>query len=237
MTKTDYSDKTEDLFNRWKRERPEYQTNGSSFLRDGIPDYELWSVAKPKIMFLLKEAIRDDGWEPVMGIIDFQSSFAINLARWHQVLKLLLIDCSNVPTLSQIDKTLRFPIRDLALVEVKKATQGLSKSEYADIMAFAERDKDYLEEQINIIQPEVIVCCGDVTYDAYWKHLWGRCDEDSVSLSKHNTSKYDADKHGEIIVINSYHPSTPGRDEEMYSRLCETVRDGRLFKHFNWANR
>ena len=141
---------------RSKRERPEYQTNGSSFLRDGIPDYELWSVAKPKIMFLLKEAIRDDGWEPVMGIIDFQSSFAINLARWHQVLKLLLIDCSNVPTLSQIDKTLRFPIRDLALVEVKKATQGLSKSEYADIMAFAERDKDYLEEQINIIQPEEI---------------------------------------------------------------------------------
>jgi hypothetical protein len=239
MVKTEYKQKQNALFKKWKRARPEYEAEGKCFPIDGIADFDKWLEAKPKILFLLKEIYCDPKeWEPHHGITSGSNIFSKNIARWHVILQTLFKDPSK--KLSFTDICLPPTIEDVALVELKKANEGCTTSSYKDIAEYAARDKEFLKEQIDIIQPEVIFCCG--TGDFYGDILYG--DEPweqiavsaQVSWSKHPNKKCYCFKHRDRLVIDFYHPSARGHNEELFSILCDLVRRGRVFEKFDWGN-
>ena len=235
MKKNDYEQKIGGLFERWKQARPNY---GNDFVHDGIVDFEKWCEAKPKVLYLLKEAYLDDGWEPDMGITNTVGNrFSKNIARWHNVLKELYQDYAKEPSYNVVN--LPKEIVDIALIEVKKVNQGRSTSESRDINSFAANDKVFLQEQIEIINPQVIVCCG--TIDAYGEIIYGNEKWDDInvkseaSLSKESDNKRFCYKHRGRLVIDFYHPTPIGRsDEDLFAMFCCMIKNGKVFDAFDW---
>ena len=45
-----------------------------------------------------------------------------------------------------------------------KKTNGISQSNNDDILKYVDNDKDFIVKEINIIDPDVIICCGNIFY-------------------------------------------------------------------------
>ena len=123
-------------------------------------------------------------------------------------------------------------INDIALIEVKKLNEGRSTSDDKEINMYAKIDKDFIKEQIDLINPDIILCC--YTGEAYADHLfiedaW----EKLISISKCNCYK-DFNR----LVIDFYHPSTRSdeRAKELFDILCKMIKEGNVFKKFSWNN-
>ena len=232
MKKTEYSQETAALFHRWKKARPMYE-----FVHDGIADFSEWCKAQPKTLFLLKEN-PDNEWEPKEGLTTSSGRFSQNIARWHHALKCLLNDYSKIP-LFDVDGLPKV-IKDIALVEVKKTNQGRRTSERKEIHAFADRDKTFLRDQIEIIQPDVVVCCG--TGDAYESIIYGNeawkpIESSQVSFTNDENNTRQCYSHRGRLVIDFYHPTPIGRNDlNLFLMLCEMIRTGRVFDYFEWNN-
>lgn len=231
MTKTEYEGRQETLFNRWKQARPEYENEaeGKRFSLDGIQNFDSWMSTKSKILFLLKEnRAQEDEWEPCWGINRDANPFSWNIIRWRQ----LLIDSyqSSTKELSFAKVELPEFVNDIALIEVKKLNEGNGRSSYSDIRYYARRDKDFIKEQIELTNPNIIFCCS--TGDFYSDDIYG--DEEWVHLIC--DSKCNCYQHGNRLIIDFYHPSTRSgqRELELFDILQRMIRDGKVFEKFNW---
>lgn len=233
MTKSDYELKRDELFSRWKQERLEYENKaeGKRFSLDGIQNFEAWEKSVPKILFLLKEnRAAEDDWEPSWGINRDANPFSWNVIRWRQ----LLIDFYNKtpeePTF--LRQELPESVNDIAIIEVKKVNEGKGSSSYSDIRNYARRDRDFIKEQIELINPDIIFCCN--TGDFYSDDIYG--DEPWEELIK--DSRCVCNKHSNRLVIDFFHPSTRSgkREKELFDILNRLITNGRIFEKFNWGH-
>jgi hypothetical protein len=234
MNKLDYKNRQDDLFERWKRERPDYESNGRRFVNDGITDVSKWNDAKPKTLFLLKEN-PDGEWEPAEGITTNSGPFSRNIVRWHSVLQALFQEPSAVLSFTNI----RLPetVKNIALVEVKKVNEGRRTSSPKEILKYAANDSKFLKEQIELIQPEVIFCC--YTSNAYEEIYPNEPWEEKICCvpAKWNPKGHcSCDKHRGRLVIDFYHPSQRirDRDKDLFEMLCEMIQKHRVFDRFSW---
>jgi hypothetical protein len=147
---------TEDLFSKWKDERPDYRP----FSNDGILVEDAWRRASPKIAFILKESnndfvdIRGRAWGPEGN----SPRFWRNLSIWKYVVTSALH--GDEPSLERARKLKEEPLADIAYVNLKKKAQGRSRSDPSDIFRHVEADWPFLTRQIEIINPEVLFFCG-----------------------------------------------------------------------------
>jgi len=51
-------------------------------------------------------------------------------------------------------------VNEIAIIEVKKLNEGRGSSSYYNIRNFARQDKDFIKEQIELINPDIVFCCG-----------------------------------------------------------------------------
>ena len=200
---SDYVDEANELDERWEGNR-----NYDSFCHDGIinSDPDDYFDSDVRILFLLKESYGDFSW--VRGE-DFTSRGGSYAARSSKFWKMLGMWTSAIDSLAfgdypDIDDFYEdhndggYSLANVAYVNIKKEL-GCSWSSYADLKRFARRDRDYLNEQIDLCDPDVIVCCG--TYDIYARHI---CDGDIPYGSQ---SEPVWDSVNERIVIDWCHPS------------------------------
>jgi len=143
-----------------------------------------------------------------------------------------------VPSFTDIDSILPQNTNDIALVEVKKVNEGQRSSALKKIIEYALRDRGFLTEQIDLIQPEVILCC--YTIDAYDGIYPEDADEPCQQLScvpvKWNTKHVYCYKHHGRLIIDFYHPSIRGgHDEQLFEMLSELLQNGHVFDHFGWG--
>lgn len=229
MKNSGYEERRDALFARWKQARPEYQANGRCFAHDGIVDVEQWRKAKPKILFLLKEThCPPEEWEPHDGIASNANHFSRNIARWHSIVQALYTERATIPSFT--GSILPETITDIALVELKKVNEGRRKSNDNDIKAYANRDVAFLREQIELIQPQLIFCCG--TGDIYADNLYA--DEPLEEICRKWGAK-GCFKHRNRLVIDFYHPSPRGYGhEQLFAMLLELLQEGAVFEHFSW---
>lgn len=227
MNKEEYENRINDLNERWIQARPEYEEEGKRFTYDGIINFELWKKSKPKILFLLKENYSSD-WDPIEGISSDGNKFSRNISRWRQILKDLYIN----PTKDISFENIELPedIDDIAIVEVKKVNEGKAHSPYKVIYNYAIKDKNFLTEQIDLIDPHVVLCgyTGDAygdMYDDSWELLY--------SLPKPlDCSCY---KHRNRLVIDFYHPSPIAKSPiDYFDRLHKLIKEGKVFEKFDW---
>lgn len=227
MKKEEYIKKRDELFERWIREKG---YNKEVFVKDGIQNFDNWGKSKPKILFLLKENY-DNEWDPKDGITTNCNVFSKNIARWRQVITELYNNPSKDISFDNIE--LPESIFDIALVDIKKLKEGFSQSSYYDIKKYAQNDRDFINEQLKLINPNIIVCCYPPSWDLYGEFI---IEEDHMD-ELYTFSNCNCKKHCNRLIIEFYHPSTRSnkREKELFDILYKLIKGGNVFKQFNWS--
>jgi hypothetical protein len=206
-----------DIFDRWQE-----KYGSEPLFRDGVLSQEDWDNAHPKILFLLKESYGD--WFEVNGPIPIKSGnnkqFFPNIALWKYLVSHYLNTKVLPPFPSSLELLPEFQngdgcLKEIAYVNVKKKL-GTSISNSKEIQHFALRDKELLAEQMDMLNPDVVICCG--TFWSYHPIYDGN--KTIVPISKRIY------KHGSRMIIDFYHPgyyAFRGGQSGLYDKLKELL--------------
>lgn len=200
------------------------------FIPDGPLDWEGWTKAPLRVLFLMKEAYDVDGIKGKWLDGDFEGSplgqrwtlpslvkkcflqeeEALpktwkNIFLWAQAMR--SFDPSTPPSDELPDRIDDYTkvLMQCAVVNIKKS-HGKKESRDADLLAYLEGlsgDKpnaEWLESQVEILNPEVVICCG--TYLVLRK-LW----KDSPIMSDARPQVWDVHQHGKRFWFDYWHPA------------------------------
>jgi hypothetical protein len=215
----------EDLLERWSQEQ---HHQGQCFIKDGIIDVDRWQSADPKVLFLLKEA-RHCGkgtWDLRKYLREKAPSEATwrNAAYWcyaiHHIRRGKL---PGRPFLSdrkvEYDKAVE-ALRSSAVVNIKKS-KGKSTSALKDIERYARRDKPYIQQQIKLIKPDVVICGYTWQFVEDW---W----PDKKSI-------YDGTwRVRQVVFIDFWHPSYRVSGDLKYYALAAMLHFSNALAKYAW---
>jgi hypothetical protein len=174
--------------------------------------------SKSKILFLVKEAFNE--YEPEIPTED-KKKFHLNMAKWKYLIEGFVSNCSvpEYPT----NEVLNGRNIGIAIVEVKKFDDDSHSSNSNDILNYAKRDSKLLQEQIELINPNIILCGG--TFGAYEDGIYENEKDKIVHEYYGVVENIDASiyNHRNRTILNFYHPSYTKSPETLYDLL------GKLF--------
>lgn len=143
-----------ELFEQWKKER-----NYPYFIEDGLFCEETWNEQSIKILYVLKEA----DWENAdLDLREFLLSETSptywktwnNITRWTQAIR----NGGEYPEyISRKDKTAC--LKTITAINIKKVGGGPQSTD-EEIRQYGERDSKFIKRQIELYQPDIIICCG-----------------------------------------------------------------------------
>lgn len=152
----------------WQENRPDYKT----FCDDGILIEDDWDNSRTKILFLLKETFKDFSViKGKHGPKGNSNTFWRKMQMWTNITD--KIYSGNEASHKDAKASKENPNKEIAYVNIKK---NVTKDKQAyktnsaddDIKKYAVSDAKLLKKQIDLINPDVIICCG--TYK-YIKHI------------------------------------------------------------------
>lgn len=154
----------DNLFIEWKQQRKDYLT----FCEDGILIDDHWDNSRTKILFLLKETfldfpiIRGDGHGPDGN----SKTFWRKMQMWTYLTD-KIFHAEEIIYNEALKEKEKKNIK-IAYVNIKKnvtkgKAAGKTNSNFEDIKSYAKNDAEFLKKQIDLINPDVIICSG--TYD------------------------------------------------------------------------
>ena len=175
MNKQEMETRSEKLKSKWKAERFD-QKNDGCFVWDGIVDYAQWLENDTKLMFLFKEAFSKNGeteWNiATEGIAAHGGIFYVGnqanqamqyrVAEWAYAVESAM---NGKKELKHQDATAnnrensRKAMLKSAWVNIRKI-DGVARSNDKVLASIAQRDKHLLSEQIDLINPNIILCGG-----------------------------------------------------------------------------
>lgn len=222
----------------WKNEKfifenDKKETIGNVFVEDGVVDYTEYDKQKLKILFILKEAhtsSEEKKKEKSSLIVDIKNGVVRNfwnrLAEWS--VGLLNQDESkiiNFDLITQEQKNME--IRKTAIINLKKS-DGDTKTDmeryveyfYTQDNLVNEEYVYYLMKQIELINPDVIICGG--TFNIFNKLFKERIEKIKDVRRGYYFWKRLNDK--KAIVIDYYHPSWQNSADLLYYGLCSTYQ-------------
>lgn len=169
---------------------------------DGIIDEALWHSAPRKVLYLFKETNEFRG--------DFR--LLLNEKPWkvigHWTYALCNVQNGKLPFFLDADNNYNEFCRMSAILNLKKETGG-STSDNDEIKRVAARDKELILEQLEIINPDIVICGGTF-------HLIK-----DILIS--SSEQLDKDKRcyriNNRIWIDFCHPSARFRHDMMYYTL------------------
>jgi hypothetical protein len=190
---SNYKKEQDDLFKKWQNER-----NYDNFVYDGILREENYWSSIPKIAFVLKEG--NDKFNPISPIPEDKKGYGPKGSsgtfwRYMAGYTNIITKIWNDEDVTKKDclKAKEITNNSQAYINIKKSFENKKSSNYKDIINYAEKDSEFLQEQINIINPDVIYLGG--TYDAFQK------------IFKTEKVDYRIHTHDNRLIINYYHPS------------------------------
>ncbi len=219
-----YVSKQKELFDNWTIH---IEDANKTFVWDGVvaedeEDYNIWLNSKSKILFLVKEAFGD--FTPEYPTED-KKKFHLNMAKWKYLID-GFISKGVIPEYPS-NEALSGRNTGIAIVEVKKFDDNSHSSNPQDILNYAKRDAKLLQTQIDLIDPNIIICCG--TFQAYDKGIY--FDDDNKILWEYQGIEENIDAsiytHRNRTILNFYHPSCRTSPEILYNLL------GQLFRNRN----
>lgn len=235
MQKEEYLSRQNELFEQWKVARPDYISNNGEcpwFCEDGIINYERWEKQIPKILFLLKDEW--SGWEPWSDDPDShyaKHQFGLNILRWRNLIEKLYSSPKDAIQFlpSPDDDMRRQAFEGIAIMEVIKKSEGNTSCPDSKVREYARKDKDFLKEQIELINPHIILC--GKTGDAYSDDIYGEEKWDEIVI-KERCGCY---RHRERLVIDFWHPSSRLGAEYLFNLLSDLLLKGEVFNKFNFG--
>lgn len=219
-----------ELFARWKTER-----GYKYFISDGIIDESEWNKQSCKILFVLKEANWENGNADLCEFLLSESSPSYwktwnNVARWTKA----LLERGEYPRyVSKSDKS--YWLRKVAVMNLKKVG-GDAVAENETIREYAEKDKVYLKKQIELYNPDIIICCGrgvgknadilhDIVFDSSQVSEW----QEPITKSKYNYFVASI-SNKKVPIVSFYHPQMRGGHEKFKRHYEEMIEIGEILK-------
>lgn len=218
-----YNEKLNILFEKWEAESVKNGELGA-FCRDGLMykyghdrKYvdELWENSKKRILFLLKDPKEYSGdsreWLDYEKNQQLKSTFIKKLAY-------ILYGLSHVKNGKTVDF---WDITDeqlvkcfneipFAFVESKKQA-GTTAIKDKELTEYINRYKGYLTEEINILNPDIVICFGGPQYHFAIYDLYKDAEVIDKNIRLH--------KQTNTLFIYSYHPSARSSYESFYSAI------------------
>lgn len=201
------------LFKKWKKQYPDSE----NFVEDGIINEELFNQSCQKILLITKEPN-----DPKKEATDYRIwwnqeiyfKFSYRIAEWAYGIH------NNFPPYDQIwpnneDKIAHKSLKSIAFMNVKKSG-GSGSSEENMINEYIRRDFDYIHQQIDIIDPEIVIIgmSWASTVNLLFPDIDWKQSGYGIEIGRHNGAK----------VIDFYHPSSWNGPSASYSLLQNVVR-------------
>ena len=199
-----------ELFAKWKAENYE----GEQFLKDGIVNEDLYQLSKKKILFIAKESNDQtkkdwdyrEWWNEVL-----KYSFSYRIAEWSYG---ILNDFPIYDKIWEQDGAAHNAIKHIAFMNVKKSG-GFGSADYDEILEHIKNNIKFLHEQIDIIDPDLIIL--GVSYDEYINELfldleWKKSGY-GIDVARYNNAK----------IIRFHHPSARIPAAASYSLLGNVI--------------
>ena len=152
----------EALFEEWRAVRP-------AFVADGVVDESAYLASKTRLLFVLKEVNDPDGgnWD----LREFMRSGGRpqtwnNVARWIEGIRNLSSEIA-WKQLESIDEQRRISaLQSVAAMNLKK-TPGGHTTNLEELNKVAAEDRQFLNRQFNLYDPDIVICCGSPTSDTF----------------------------------------------------------------------
>jgi len=206
----DYPSAAADLFSSWRASSSDFQDH---FVEDGIIDLANWVQAGTQVLFILRET---NGYRSSMAALIHKACTTHpssrlwdrptfhNVGRWAH--GLLHATDATLPSFDAAHKNRKTALLACAFMNLKKTTGGARATEAVEHATA--RDAIFLREQIELINPQVVVCGG--TYRAIKQHLYPAIRR--VAPRVHEV--------GGRLFINANHPSYLKKTAEMYDDVA-----------------
>lgn len=234
-----YNSQLNKLFTEWKEKSLE---NGDViFTEDGLMEKaearnidveKEWRESSKRIMFLLKDqpsTSSDDArlWlrDKNMGLknCELKSRFIRNIANifWG----LYHADREHLCTVADMKKSFDeikecFNTKPFAFIECKKQGGGTTISNNT-LKEYLERYGDFLKREIDILQPNMIVCTSSIIYKFVCRKY--NQEEELIKIDdKHNSIRFH--RTSGTLIFCSYHPSARKSHETVYEGVMDHYR-------------
>lgn len=200
----------------WEKWNKHYQALGidpNRICRDGILNEVEWrKVDNKKILFVTKEV---NDWEG--GDLKGFLRDGPKTPMWHTVSRWAAGILFHFPKYEEIDtwSVMKEALEKVASINLKK-TSGGGFSDMSIINAYAYTDRELLLEQIDEIQPNIIIACG--TFDSVIWLLGLEINPDKPH------EKPIFDKTRKMWVVPSRHPSRAS-NRKTYNELKEMIAE------------
>lgn len=179
--KEQYSRLIEELFTEWKKD----EIFHSNFYADGIVNENIWfeNDKHPKILYILKE-VHETGKNRECNFVkdadmDVQNGYNKGLFMWRKIAAhtrcILDKDYTfNADEMKDSDAYLK-AVNQIAIINLKKASGGsdtnsVKSTESLNYQWHTENYNEFIQRQISIISPTIIICCG--TFKDCKKHIF-----------------------------------------------------------------
>lgn len=202
-----------DFLNKWA-------ASASGFIRDGIVNHEKYWNSKVKILFLLKEVNGGKDWDLREFLREGgRKQTWDNVTRWIIGINNLDRDIpwEEIDSINEAQR--KEALHQIAVVNVKKVSGGHT-SVKEQISNAAENNSEMLRKQINMYEPDIIICGG--TDGSYFNNI-SEYDNPNWKQTKHGIW-YVIEPSGRIIISYS-HPEARVKDCLLYYGLVDAVRE------------
>lgn len=209
--------------NRLEELNESLKTKFSLVVLDGVTDYNCFAKSKRKILWIMKEANQSGGQHT-----DDLRVFHKNVVRyknWRRTYKPIIktsygilndINYLEIPNEDQILDVLS----QVAFINVKK-TGGTSKSGKKVINDHYVQNKDIIVEQINCIQPDIIINCSRV-----WQLFTEISTSELINVERFNVARYN-----NAIIVNAFHPNQRKINQiEYFNTIMKCIDKGLYLK-------
>ena len=106
----------------------------------------------------------------------------------------------------------------ISVINLKK-TPGKAKSNNSEIDKFAKEDREYIKNQVEIYNPDLIICGG--TGDMFIKNILDLDSESWTYVSKYLRYLIYNDK----LIVDTYHPACRKRKKDLFENIVLPIRD------------
>lgn len=205
-------EKEEILFDKLK-------SQNSAIITDGIVDENQYLSSKYKILYVMKEVNGGKDWDLREFLYQGgRSQTWDNVARWTQGILNLDKDYSWEELSENNEKRREIYLKKIGSINLKKTGGGYTSVD-KEISKAARENREILKNQVNIYNPDIIICCG--TAGNFVNSIL-----DPKEIKWPMTQRgVEYIKYKEKTILSFAHPEARIRDAYLYYALVDAVRE------------
>ncbi len=210
-----------ELFAKWKTE---FTFSENDFYTDGVINETEYEHSKKKLLFIAKEPNASNHQKEIdrSFVTEWNETrpdynFACRIAEWAYGI------LNDFPTYDDKPEDIQVQLKNIAFMNVKKSGGKGSIEIYKDFLEIIKNQKDFIQREIEIIDPDIIIL--SLSQDKHVRNILFPGINWKPSGYTNKIAKWRNKK-----IIDFYHPSSRNVGAAAYS-LLQNIINGDAFKN------